>query len=400
MHLRIYKRDEHQIDLATVDSDALEVIARLQQAGFAAYLVGGGVRDLLLNIRPKDFDVSTSARPEEIKHLFKKNCLLIGRRFRLAHIRFGNKIIEVSTFRAGDTSTAALITHDNRWGSEEEDVLRRDFTMNALFYDPAKEQILDYVGGVHDIHKRLLRTIGDPDARFRQDPVRMIRLLKFQARFQLNCEPASLHALQRCRHHILHSAQARVLEEILKMLESGKSQPFFRLLSEHGLLEILLPCFQHFFEGSTRKLASSYLHAADTLLASGHKVSRPSLLSALIFPVLEQELSILYSDRQFPISFKEITHLAHTLLHGISTSSFVHFPKKLLIVTSLIILNQFRLTPLQGPPKFHARFHSFEDFSLSFEFLRLRTIVDPSLSSIFHSWEELYQKKAESHKKT
>ena len=184
MRPKIYSKKEHGISIDLFDSDALYAICKLQQAGFQAYVVGGSIRDLLLGHIPKDFDISTSARPEQIKSLFQRQCLLIGRRFRLAHLRFGSKVIETSTFRSGENSDS-LILRDNTWGSEEEDVIRRDFTMNALFYDPSREIIIDYVGGVEDIHKKILRSIGNPWVRFKQDPVRMLRCLKFQARF--NC---------------------------------------------------------------------------------------------------------------------------------------------------------------------------------------------------------------------
>lgn len=162
MRPSIYTRGQHAIEQDRIDEHALSAVLALQEAGHTTYLVGGSVRDLILGRKPKDFDISTSARPEEIKRLFQRHCLLIGRRFRLAHLRFGQKVLEVSTFRAGDNSSSSLIVHDNRWGSEEEDVQRRDFTMNALFYDPKKEIVLDYVGGVEDIKKGLLRTIGSP----------------------------------------------------------------------------------------------------------------------------------------------------------------------------------------------------------------------------------------------
>src|SRR5262249_34556430 len=147
MNPTIYEQTSHQVSLDEVDPDALKVIKTLQKAGHTAYIVGGGVRDLLLKQKPKDYDISTSAKPEEIKQLFRGQCLLIGRRFRLAHIRFGKKIIEVATFRAGDNESDQLIVHDNVWGTPEQDVLRRDFTINGLFYDPSTETIIDYVGG-------------------------------------------------------------------------------------------------------------------------------------------------------------------------------------------------------------------------------------------------------------
>ena len=177
----IYHATDHDIDAAQIDKDAINIIQRLLDAGFSAYLVGGSVRDLLLKRVPKDYDISTSARPEQVKELFRRQCILIGRRFRLAHIRYGHKIFEVSTFRAGENESD-LIVQDNLWGTPEEDVMRRDFTINGLFYDPTSHTVIDYVGGWEDIHKKVLRSIGNPMVRFRQDPVRMIRLLRFTSR--------------------------------------------------------------------------------------------------------------------------------------------------------------------------------------------------------------------------
>ncbi len=226
MHPKIYYASEHDIDSTLVDPDAALVIKKLREAGFSAYLVGGSVRDLLIKKTPKDYDISTSARPEQIKQLFQKNCLLIGRRFRLAHLRFGRKIFEVSTFRTGENHSD-LILQDNIWGTEEEDVLRRDFTINGLFYDPASHHVIDYVGGWEDIHQGTLRTIGDPEVRFRQDPVRMLRFLKFRARFGFNIDPLAKKALIHCREEILKSSPARLLEELLQDVRIWSCSPFF-----------------------------------------------------------------------------------------------------------------------------------------------------------------------------
>ena len=196
MHYRTYSKEVHGIDRLAIDPKAIYVLEKLHASSYIAYLVGGSVRDLLLKKKPKDFDISTSAKPEEIKALFP-SAILIGKRFRLAHVRFGRKIIEVSTFRAGDIDSEALITEDNIWGNPKEDALRRDFTINGLFYDPKKEEIIDYVAGYSDLKNRMLRTIGFPLQRFKQDPVRMIRCLKFQARFALTVEGEN--ALCSCR---------------------------------------------------------------------------------------------------------------------------------------------------------------------------------------------------------
>lgn len=185
----VKRRDEHGISRRNIDPDALRVLYRLSDCGFLSYLVGGGVRDLLLGRKPKDFDVSTSAHPNQIKRLFR-NCFLIGRRFRLAHVKFGQKVIETSTFRKqtvteGDPNDPAADLHihrDNTYGTPEEDARRRDFTVNGLFYDIKTFAVIDHVGGLADLDRKIIRCIGDPNIRFREDPVRMIRAVRFAAR--------------------------------------------------------------------------------------------------------------------------------------------------------------------------------------------------------------------------
>jgi poly(A) polymerase len=388
---KIYTETDHCIKSSDVDKDALEVIFRLKSAGHTAYLVGGGVRDLLLKRQPKDFDISTSARPEQIKDIFGRRCLLIGQRFRLAHVRMGHKVLEVSTFRAGDPDSSSLIVSDNRWGTPEEDVLRRDFTINALFYDPTTHTILDYVGGYPDIHARLLKTIGDPASRFKQDPVRMIRLLKFRARFDLVVDQKSEKALHTCQEEIVKSAPARVLEEVFKMLESGYAKNFFDLMAKSNFLEILFPCFHHFFTGPAQEIAYSYLSTIDAI---HHKydmtLDRAELLAGLVFPILEQELISLGQDRQTPLSFGDIVHLSNSLLRGITTSSFAHFPKKIIAITHYILTTQYRLTPLSGNPRFHSRFSSPQDFKLAINFLNIRSQINPELQDIFLGWKKAH----------
>ncbi len=230
-----------------IDPDADKVVRRLARHGFQAYLVGGCVRDLLLHRTPKDFDVATSATPKEIRQLFR-NCRIIGRRFRLAHIFFGPKIIETSTFRAnprdGDDASdddELLIRRDNVFGSDTEDARRRDFTMNGLFYDVEAERVIDHVGGMADLERRVVRTIGDPDIRFREDPVRMLRAVKFAARLDFTIEPVTLAALIRHRGEITKCAQPRVLEELYRLLRGGAAHRSMALLIETGLASNLSP---------------------------------------------------------------------------------------------------------------------------------------------------------------
>lgn len=217
----------------------------------------------------------------------------------------------------------------------------------------------------------------------------MIRLLKFQARFGFRCDESAIHALAKCQHEIIKSAPARVLEELLKMLESGKSEAFFSLLTEYGFTHLLLPCLHHFFSNKeTKNLALSYLRAADERSAQPNlPINRATLLSALLFPILEQEVFTLCEDRQLILPLKDIVLLTESLLHGIATSSFVHFPKKLLCSVFLALTNQFRLTPLKGEPRYHARFSSKEDFETSLDFLRLRCLVHPELGHFLERWE-------------
>jgi poly(A) polymerase len=279
---RIIPRAHHTISRKEIDPDALKVLNRLRQFEYVAYLVGGSVRDLLLGRRPKDFDIGTSAHPYEVKRLFR-NCWIIGRRFRLAHVKFGAKTIEVATFRrqvseaelemlahgpsalettdrttgeeipaaadaANGTSARSarpsrdhLIHRDNTFGTPEEDAFRRDFTVNALFYDIATFSIIDYVGGLDDLHARVIRCIGDPQVRFREDPVRMLRALVLAARLDFAIDPPILDAIRRNASEIAGSAPPRLVEEFYKILRSGASERAFRELADIGLLRWIAP---------------------------------------------------------------------------------------------------------------------------------------------------------------
>ncbi len=233
------------IDDALIDFDALKVVRRLVRHGYEAYLVGGGVRDLLLGRRPKDFDVATSARPEQIRRLFR-NSRIIGRRFRLVHVFFGaGKVIETATFRRNpETSSKGnelLIRSDNAFGQAHEDAIRRDLTINALLYDVESKEVLDFVGGMPDVRKRVVRTIGDPHIRFQEDPVRMLRAIKFCSRLDLGLVPDLYDAIVSNRKAIVDVARPRLLEELLKLLRCGASHRAVFLLWETGLLDCIAP---------------------------------------------------------------------------------------------------------------------------------------------------------------
>jgi poly(A) polymerase len=270
-------RAEHPISRRDIDPDALKVLYRLRQFNHVAYLVGGSVRDLLLGRRPKDFDIGTSAHPYQVKKLFR-NCWIIGRRFRLAHVKFGSKVIEVATFRrqvqAGeeivqegvpvpDPSTHAgeqLLHRDNTFGTPEEDAFRRDFTINALVYDIATFSIIDYVNGMEDLQAGIVRSIGDPEVRFVEDPVRMLRAIALAARLDFTLDPPVLEAIRLHRHEIARSSPPRLLEEYYKIMRSGYAEKTFRGLAHAGLLE---PISAELHQGADEPLWKS-LAAVDT----------------------------------------------------------------------------------------------------------------------------------------
>jgi len=299
---RVVPRAEHSLSRKDVDPDALKVLYRLRQYDHVAYLVGGSVRDLLLGRRPKDFDIGTSAHPYQVKKLFR-NCWIIGRRFRLAHVKFGTKTIEVATFRrqvepgeevvqdgvpAPDPTTpggALLVHHDNTFGTPEEDAFRRDFTINALFYDIATFSVIDYVGGLDDLRAGIVRSIGDPEVRFVEDPVRMLRAAAMAARLDFTIDPPILDAIRALRHEIARAAPPRMLEEYYKILRSGAAEKTFRMLARLGLLE---PISAELHRGADEPLWRS-LAAVDAYRRRFEGIpdtmTNPVLLGSLLAPL-------------------------------------------------------------------------------------------------------------------
>ena len=282
--------DSPTIDPALIDPDASKVVRRLLRAHHAAFLVGGCVRDLLLGRRPKDFDVATSATPSEIKDLFR-NCRIIGRRFRLAHIFFGQKVIETATFRANprgedeaeEEANDLLIKRDNVFGTAEEDAMRRDFTMNGLFYDLAEEQVIDYVDGLSDIEARRVRTIGDPDIRFREDPVRILRAIKFAARLGFSIEAETYRFMLSHRTEISKCAAPRVLEEVYRLLRGGAARRSVELLLETGVLGVLVPELEELVRGAPAESPDPPPVEGTSAVLPGGEVARRlfSMLDAL-----------------------------------------------------------------------------------------------------------------------
>jgi poly(A) polymerase len=303
----IVPRAEHSISRKQIDSDALRVLYRLHQHNHIAYLVGGSVRDLLLGRRPKDFDIGTSAHPYQVKRLFR-NCWIIGRRFRLAHIKFGPKTIEVATFRrqlsAQELSAAdaepphgipigraevdghvQLLHRDNTFGTPEEDAFRRDFTINALFYDIGSLSIIDYTGGLVDLEARLIRSIGHPVARVVEDPVRMLRAVAMAARLDFTIDAPIEAAIAAHRAEIVKSAPARLIEELYKLLRSGASERAFRMLAERRLLEPIAAPLQKCCDETLWRSLSALDAYRQRFETTPDTLTNPILLGSLIVPL-------------------------------------------------------------------------------------------------------------------
>lgn len=289
----IVERSNHTLSRRDIDSDALKVLYRLSTLNHAAYLVGGSVRDLLLGRQPKDFDVGTDARPNEIKRIFR-NCFLVGRRFRLAHIVFGKKVIETATFRKAPDANAVQDEHglyqyeDNTFGTPEEDAQRRDFTVNGLFYDIHTFSIIDYVGGLKDLKNKTIRSIGDPAIRFREDPVRMMRAVRFAAKLDFTIAPADWKAIKRYASEISNASISRLCEEILRLFVRGATSRSIRLAYESSLLHVLLPSLSAWMKADKANEAAVWetLDALDRY-AKKHEVSAAISFVALFWPMIQ-----------------------------------------------------------------------------------------------------------------
>ena len=309
----------HPISIDRIDDDATKVLKRLTRAGHTAYLVGGGVRDLLLGRRPKDFDIATSARPNQVRDLFR-NCRVIGRRFRLAHVMFGGgKIIEVATFRRNPRSeeigeidldddvvdapdvpqpisasvgddTDLLIRHDNVFGEPREDAIRRDFTVNGLFYDIEREEVIDYVDGMRDLQARVMRTIGRPDVRFREDPIRILRAIKFSARLDLGIDPEVYDAMVDHREELARAARPRLLEEVLRLMRGGAAHRSIYLMWDVGALSVVLPELSAFLDDDApgSELLWGRLRAIDAVTEAGRGITDNVLMGTLLLGLIEE----------------------------------------------------------------------------------------------------------------
>jgi poly(A) polymerase len=297
---------EHGIDPKLVTSNAIRVTSSLQEAGFQAFVVGGAVRDLLLGVKPKDFDIATNATPEQVKRLFRR-AFIIGKRFQIVHVMFGQDLLEVTTFRGASPDAAPKDEHgrvlrDNTFGLQHEDALRRDFSINAMYYNPATQEVWDYHGGIADIRAKTLRIIGQPEARYREDPVRMLRVVRFAARLKFTIEPATAAPIAVMAPLINNVPAARVFDEMLKLLMSGHALACLQQLRKEGLHHGLLPLLDVVLEQPLGiKFVTLALDATDQRIMAGKTVSPGFLFASLLWHQVLEKWTAYKAAGEFPI---------------------------------------------------------------------------------------------------
>lgn len=383
---RILSRAEHSVSRAHISKNALNVLYGLHKAGYEACLVGGGVRDLLLGVTPKDFDIATNASPEQVRATFR-NCRLIGRRFRLAHVHFGPEIIEVATYRAShdkaeDDDDARLdgdrILRDNVYGTREEDVIRRDFTVNALYYRIEDFSLIDHVGALDDIEQRRLRTIGDPEQRYREDPVRMLRAVRLAAKLGLSIESATEAPLFELGYLLETVPQARLFDEAVKLLLAGHGVRSYELLRQYRLLDYLFPIESGALEPERDRLIAAALANTDQRVAAGLPVTPAFLIAVLLWEPVQEAMT-------------------HQLVRGVSEhdallkaqedvlrdqNDLLAVPKRFTLPAAEIWAMQGRLVRRRQPDRLlgHPRFRA------AFDFLALRARFDADLQGHVDFW--------------
>lgn len=395
---KVIPRSEHVISRANISGNALKVLYRLHQAGYEAYLVGGGVRDLLLGREPKDFDVATDARPEQVKELFR-NCRLIGRRFRLAHVHFGGEIIEVATFRAQhageeDEGEAlmrdGMILRDNVYGTLEDDAWRRDFTINALYYNIGDFSVVDYTGGLDDLKSGTLRLIGDPEARFREDPVRLLRAARFLAKLGFRLDAQTEDWVRELGELLSHVPPARLFDECLKLFLGGHAVQSYEMLRHYHLFEHLFPLTDDSLgreqDGHPQTLILQALANTDARIEAGKPVTPAFLFAALLWPAVREEAQRL-------AGLEDMTEVQALQVAGNEIASRqverVTIPKRFSLPMREIWTLQARLPQRAG--KRAARLYAHPRFRAAYDFLLLRHEAGEGELAELCEWWTRYQ---------
>lgn len=394
----IIQRNNHTISKADISNNALKVLNRLISGGFQAYLVGGSVRDLLLHKSPKDFDVATNATPNEIKNLFR-NGRIIGRRFKLVHILFHREIIEVATFRGHDavdssqqTNERGMLVRDNVYGSLDEDAWRRDFTINSLYYSITDSSIIDFTGGVKDVENKLIRMIGDPETRYKEDPVRMLRAVRFSAKLHFSLAPETAAPFPEISHLITHVSNSRLFDEITKLYQCGEAVTVQRLLVEYGIFQHLCPQTYKMYQGQypVKPLLGIALENTDTRIRDDKPVTPAFLFAVLLwFPMIERSKQ-LQSSGMDPLPAIE---KAMSLVIA-EQNKIISVPKRYTQVIREIWLLQYRFAKRQGGRSFNLLQHP--RFRAAYDFMALRALAGDEAMELADWWttfQEVDEKK-------
>ena len=390
VQLQVIPRSEHGISRKSISSGALRVLYRLHESGYAAYLVGGAVRDLLLGGHPKDFDIATDATPEDVKSLFR-NCRLIGRRFRLAHVVFGQEIVEVATFRgsaddgSGDRHMVdGRIVRDNVYGSIEEDAVRRDFTVNALYYNIADFTVRDYVGGFNDVRDHVLRLIGEPWQRYREDPVRMLRAVRLSAKLHFEISPEAREPFDELGELLLHAPPARLFDETLKMFLAGSGLKSFHALEKAGLLIDVFPLTARAlaFRGGEkfRAIIEAGLIGTDKRIAEDKSVTPAFLFAIFLWGAVKAQV-----DREIAKGVDASLAWQRVSQHVITEQAKqVAIPRRFGIVMQEIWTLQPRLEQRMKKRVFRTLAHP--RFRAAYDFLLLRAPESPEVAELGEWW--------------
>ncbi|MBE8716369.1 polynucleotide adenylyltransferase PcnB [Cellvibrio polysaccharolyticus] len=386
--LRVISRDDHNISRKNISPAVIKVIKQLVDAGYEAYLVGGGVRDLLLEGKPKDFDVATSATPEQIRRLFR-GARIIGRRFQIVHVRMGREVFEVTTFRGASDdnpeskrSQDGMLLRDNVYGTLASDAMRRDFTVNALYYSPNDFAVYDYTGGMEDLKSRTLRIIGDPVTRYKEDPVRMLRALRFAGKLGFAIEPATAQPVRELGHLLENISESRLFEEILKLFLGGSALATFTLLREYGLLANLFPgTHAALADGDefSLRLIEQTMSNTDKRIRAEKTVTPAFLYAALLWPALQREKARLL--QAMPESAAYAQAAQQVVTQQLQRTSI---PKRFSIPMREIWDLQMRLTQRAGLRA--VRLLDHPRFRAAYDFLLMREDAGEQLDGLGSWW--------------
>ena len=384
MNPEIFSANKFNFETDSLSKNALSVISRLHKKKFKAYIVGGGIRDLIEGIIPKDFDIVTDCEPKQIRKLFK-NSRIIGRRFKLVHITFPNEVIEVTTFRSGEDPQSdsiqindkGRIIRDNKWGTQEEDALRRDLTINSIYYDPFSEEIIDYTGGIKDLENKKIKLIGDAEKRIVEDPVRILRVIRFSAKLNFEIDLEIKNAITKHKNQLLEMSSARIYEEIIKMFLTGHAQKTYQLLQEYDLFDLLFPHIENSKEDFNEFYENAFKNT-DQRIEENKKLNTGFLFATLLWPKIYLKSGI--SER---IKYKSFYRNIASVLQ--KQQNITAIPRRYSSFIRDIWMNQIRFRKMS---KKSINFTNSMRFRASYDFLLLRNSLEKNLETVINWWTD------------